>query len=266
MRIINYLLFVFVLFVSISLVSSQVSETKFTISRSDGCYRYNSLAALIIDGSVTIIDADTPNACNLHIGGCCPIGFSCQKDIDRGNDYYCVYNSSAIGRCSDYGEDECDDDPDDIAESDPLCHSIIIPSACSDNMFTKGYYLSSSSCECEWVGSSCNLKQNQSGSSTTNPLDVFFTCFSSTVSSGCTDGKMNIVTNSTITWNNQDVKRFVEDPQNHCNALSFCPSGTKDITCGRPVAKLGFFGFYNFIISFILIGVLYFVYRRKFIR
>lgn len=109
------------------------------------------------------------------------------------------------------------------------------------------YIINASSCHCEWDEgeSSCKFFYN------VNKIiggDQFITCLKSFEITDCVVGKQ------TLTWN---AKILPVDMQGNETAQEQCSSGQKEVKCGTPVSKLGFFSFVNFAAASLILALYY---------
>jgi len=193
--------------------------------------------------------------------------------------------------CGDYeGEVNCTGDDCGVAEgSDPECGEITpIPGE------TECWHVMN--CSCEWNGTDCNfVKENvlvgESEGDADYPKNTGSCVTTDTTTDNCDDEILEQTWISVMDWKDNvydknrmeasgiSLDQFINETTNAGiiyhnvssegssirNIFEGCVSGSRIIPCPAQI-KLDFFGFYNFIITFTLIWMVYFIHKKRFIK
>lgn len=226
---------------------------------------------------------------------CCPAGYECITSEDSSSYvegvttlFTCVQRNRL---CSNYtSEKECSAESCYWVEGEDICLDPNDPSLscsiytdeipCEEDLnnfgrngagtevcgtYTEdGFVIPSGSCSCEWVGGECDLtyeiRPEISGSNL--PL---FKCLKSFTTGACLDGfqDINWTAKPVNSETNVALSKPFSDVLSQAINSSKCVSGVEERGCGEPLVKLPGFGFVNFVLAGLLLGLVYFFLERK---
>lgn len=177
---------------------------------------------------------------------CCPSGYKCESD--KG----CVFYAT---QCSDYkNENDCKRDPANVAGVNNVAYKEALkkagnnPSQCTNTKISP---------ICAWTKGDGESTESCKGSFSTKVDSLTYTGYCKTLlmKEGNCDPTTNI--------KEVEIVRKKE-PEDNCNNVLCEPDKEKiEIPCGRPAFALGFFGVWQFVLSFGVIGAIYFILIRK---
>lgn len=207
------------------------------------------------------------------IDDCCPRGYfcsavgaacleretSCEAYSDQSGceDVGCVWLGSScvdplsMSSCSDYQTQQaCNDD---ILALGRIGGTGLGTDICGQTFGE--YIVNASSCRCEWDGgeSACKFVYE------TNSIiggDQFISCLKSFGITECLEGIQ------TLTW----TATCQDGGTGECGTAEGeeqCNSGQKEVKCGAPVSKLGFFSFFNLITASLILAIYYIFLVRE---
>ncbi len=174
---------------------------------------------------------------------CCPVGWACSTG---------GCNPTNITKCADYSnKTSCNKDALNVVKNDPFWNSIPKCGEVVNGVVT--------TCSCLWNGTSetsgsCGLNKSSTSSGGTTGGCTYSSCYYSTSSTGeCVNGYATIQVIAGFT-NGTCAGGITEDQ---------CVSGPRTVLCGKPTVALSFFGVWQFIASFLFIGVVYFLITHR---
>lgn len=184
---------------------------------------------------------------------------------------------SYITLCGDYqNEEECGQDTCSVAEFS--VESKNSQASCGEITYTSpGNCQMWSSCECEWRDNVCeskkveNIQENCEGD---NPSIIGSCLFGESTTDNCNDGFLEYSWGAVWEWDTSNV--FAENPGYDSyiqgedllwhydpeGKSSSCTEGSKTVSCPAQV-KLPFFNKFNFLITAILIVLIYILFRKR---
>jgi len=185
------------------------------------------------------------NNCSLYASStgssCCPTNNNvCDNGVCRGSAMF----------CKDLTQTQCGNAALQIALNSVPNSSRI----CSVSVATANNCFNTTSCSCVWVNNACSPAFTSSLRCINSNLTYGQCIFTSEEENNCDNSQNNIIYRVVGNWINFTSTR-VSDPN--------CVNNTEIFQCGST-EELGFFSFFNLVLSFIAIAFLYIIFLKKF--
>ncbi|MBR9704161.1 discoidin domain-containing protein [Candidatus Pacearchaeota archaeon] len=280
--------------VSLESGEESTTSTRFRITNippnENGCLQDTKTQYREVSGGIiTMYDTRQPNdRCKGDDGDpltgddCCPNGYSCESD---GSGFKCEASTldQDIRSCEDYtvyGKDVCEGDIYGVGTRGSGGESCgkYINNICG---LSSSGVKPEDGCECYWTSGGDCKQRGEIGIVYNNINLGSLTCeLQSSDVGDCIDGVMTVSETSNIDWSNINVIANklkdnnhitdINDAQNwietQCTFDDSCISETRNILCGSVTNKIDFFNYWNFIITFLIIGFIYLfinIYLKK---
>lgn len=218
---------------------------------------------------------------------CCPKGFLCDLNSSAPLTCFRVVDITECAtittndECSEVGcfwieSEGCVDAPNEFS-----CSSYVLEEECDTDAFNLGkegvgaqefcdtefteaggvYIIPATSCECEWNGSSCNLRY----SVIPDFYDVYisFNCSASFDVGECVDGKKSVSWEAGVSESTSAFDDLNQTDKDDIIAAAKCEDGSGVRLCGQPLARLPGFSLFALFFSLGIIGMFYFLRERK---